>query len=591
MTLARFDDLTPGSERSFRLEEPVGVLEARRPDEVPGVLEAAEAAAGRGLWAAGFVAYEAAPGLNADLEVRAREPGDVFAELPLAWFALFAERHEAVPLEPPAEAPDPAPSPWRPSVPRETYDAAISRIREAIAAGDTYQVNHTIRLRATLAGDARGLYRDLALGQRGGYAAFLSAGRYQVLSASPELFFRMDGDRITTRPMKGTAPRGRWLQEDEEIRRRLVASAKDRAENAMIVDLLRNDLGRISVAGGVAWDDLFHAERYETVWQLTSTIAAALRPGTGVLDVFRALFPSGSVTGAPKVATMKVVAELEDSPRGVYCGAVGYLAPPGSGEPRANFNVAIRTVVVDTHSGLAEYGVGGGVTYDSSASGEYEEALAKARVLTEVRPAFGLVETLRWSAAEGFAHLPEHLGRMGDSAAYLGFRFDAGTAAGALEKAVADLGEAEARIRLQLERDGDLTTEVAPLAPGPEGPVRVALDDDPVDPNDVWLFHKTTRRGPYERRRERRPDVEDVVLVNTRGEVTETTIANLAVRLEGRWVTPLRGSGLLAGTYREVLVREGRLEERPVRIEELRSAGELALVSSVRGWREAVLVP
>ena len=590
MTVARFDDLTPGAERSFQLEEPVGVLEARRVDEVAGVVEAAEAAAARGMWVAGFVAYEAAPGLDPDLRVRPRERDDPFAELPLAWFMLFAERRDAVPLEPPASAPDPTRNPWRPSTDRTSYDAAIERIRRAIAAGETYQVNHTFRLRATVAGDPRGLYRDLALGQQGGYAVSLRAGPFHVVSASPELFFRLDGDRITTRPMKGTAPRGRWLQEDEEARRRLVGSAKDRAENAMIVDLLRNDLGRISVPGGVTWDEPFVAERYGSVWQLTSTVRATLRAGTGVAEVFRALFPSGSVTGAPKVATMRLIADLEDAPRGVYCGAIGYLSPPGSGEPRAAFNVAIRTVVVHGPTGLAEYGVGGGITYDSSAGAEYGEALAKARVLADVRPAFDLFETLRWSAASGFAHLGEHLGRMRDSAAYLGFRFDPRAATIALEKAVADLAGSDARIRLQLERDGALATEVTTLGP-PAGPVRIALDDEPVDPSDVWLFHKTTWRAPYDRRRERRPDVDDVVLVNTRGEATETTVANLAVRLGADWVTPPRDAGLLAGTYRETLVRDGRLREAPVTIGSLRSAEAIALVSSVRGWREAVLVP
>lgn len=594
MILARFDDLTPGTERSFRLEEPVGVLEARRPSEVAGVLGAAEAASSRGLWVAGFVAYDAAPGLDPALAVRAPEAGDPFAELPLAWFTLFARREDAPALEPvradDATAPRGA-SPWRPSVSRESYDAAIARIREAVAAGDTYQVNHTFRLDATLAGDDRGLYRDLGLAQRGGYAAYLSTGRYHVLSASPELFFRLDGNRITARPMKGTAPRGRWLEEDEAILARLVASGKDRAENAMIVDLLRNDIGRIAVPGGVTWDELFHAERYETVWQLTSTIEAELRPATGILEVFRTLFPSGSVTGAPKVATMRLVAELEDSSRGVYCGAIGYLAPPGSGEPRANFNVAIRTVVVDTTSHLARYGVGGGVTFDSSAAGEYEEALAKARVLSTARPAFGLFETLRWSAAEGFAHLPEHLERIGASARYFGFGSEADLATTELEKAVAALDGSEARVRLQLERDGTFTTELTDVPPATTGPVRVALDDEPVDPQDIWLFHKTTRRAAYDRRKGKRPDVDDVVLVNTLGEATETTIANLAVRLGGTWVTPPRESGLLPGTYRQVLVREGRLVERPVTVGELLGAEAVALVSSVRGWREVEVVP
>jgi para-aminobenzoate synthetase/4-amino-4-deoxychorismate lyase len=591
MIEARFDDLVPGAERSFRLVEPVGILEARRPSEVAGVLEAAEAAASRGLWAGGFVAYEAAPGLDPELSARVRPPDDPFAAMPLAWFALF-ERREHVPLpEPPRAEPPPAgPSPWRPSVDRTTYDVAIERIRELIAAGHTYQVNHTIRLRATIAGDERAFYRDLCLAQRGGYAAYLDLGRYRVLSASPELFFRVDGDRITTRPMKGTAPRGRWLAEDEEIAAALLASGKDRAENAMIVDLLRNDLGRICRPGSVAVERMWEPERYETVWQLTSTIAGELRPGTSLPDVFRSLFPSGSVTGAPKVRTSQIIADLEDSARGPYCGALGYLAPTGSGEPSANFNVGIRTVVLDGQTRMAEYGVGGGITYDSSAAGEYEEILAKARVLTAARPAFELFETLAHEPAEGFRHLEEHLERMGASARYLGFRFEPEAAVAAL-KAAAGGHAGACRVRLALGRDGELDTTVQDLPPAPDDAVRVALDDEPVDPSDLWLFHKTTRRAPYERRRERRTDVDDVLLVNDRGEATESTIANLAVRIDGRWVTPPIEAGLLPGTYRAVLLREGSLEERPVTIEEVRAASELALVSSVRGWRPAVLVP
>ena len=583
MTLARFDDLTPGAERSFRFEEPVAVLEARRPEEVPGVLDAAEAAARRGLWAAGFVAYEAAPGVNPDLEVRSRSGGEPFGELPLAWFGLFDRREDARALEPPAEAPA-AGGAWQPSVSREAYDEAIGQIRERIAAGDTYQVNHTIRLRATVSGDECDLYRDLALAQRGGYAAYLDTGRYRVLSASPELFFRLDGDRATTRPMKGTAPRGRWLEEDDAIVERLLASAKDRAENAMIVDLLRNDLGRISEVGSVTWEDLFHAERYETVWQLTSTISSHLRKGVGLAEVFRALFPSGSVTGAPKVATMRIIAELETFPRGVYCGAIGYLAPDGWGEPRANFNVAIRTVVVDSETRLAEYGVGGGVTHGSSAAGEYEEILAKARVLTTSRPAFELFETLRYGPDTGFAHLPEHLARLSSSARYFGFRVDEAAAVAALGAAIE--GRGAVRVRLTLRRDGTLTTEARDLPPPSERPLRLALDEEPVDPSDVFLFHKTTHRATYEQRRSRHPDTDDVLLVNTRGEVTESTIANLAVLLDGEWVTPPRDAGLLAGTYREILLREGRLSECTVTVEDLRRAEAVALVSSVRGWRD-----
>jgi para-aminobenzoate synthetase / 4-amino-4-deoxychorismate lyase len=587
---ARFDDLLPGAERSFRLAGPVGVIEARRPGEVPDAIEAAEAAASRGLWAAGYVAYEAVPGLDPELAVRGRPPDDPFAEMPLAWFALFERKEDARPLEPTRGEPPPAgESPWRVSVDRATYHAAIERIRELIAAGHTYQVNYTIRLRASIHGDARGLYRDLSLAQRGGYAAYLDLGRHRVVSASPELFFRIDGDRIRTRPMKGTAPRGRWLAEDEEAAMRLIDSAKERAENAMIVDLLRNDLGRICRPGSVEVERMFDAERYETVWQLTSTIEGDLRPGTTLLETFRALFPSGSVTGAPKVRTMRIIAGLEDSARGPYCGAIGYLAPPGSGEPRANFNVAIRTVVVDNRTQIAEYGVGGGITHDSSPSAEYEEIVAKARVLHDVRPAFELFETVPHLPSEGFRHLPEHVERMGSSAAYFGFRFDAESAAASLKEAVAET-TGPSLVRLTLARDGTLATELRDLPPADQQ-VRVALDDDPVDPSNVWLFHKTSRRTPYERRRERRPHVDDVILINDRGEVTECTIANLAVELDGAWVTPPISSGLLPGTYRAVLLREGRLVERPVTVEELKRAKGIALVSSARGWRPGTLIP
>jgi para-aminobenzoate synthetase/4-amino-4-deoxychorismate lyase len=591
MIEARFDDLVPGSERSFRLVEPVGVLEARRPVEVPGAIEAAEAAAARGLWVAGFVAYEAAPGLDPELSVRVRPPDDPFAAIPLAWFAMF-ERREPVPrLEPlRSDPPTSGGSPWHPSVDRPTYDAAIDRIRELIAAGHTYQVNYTLRLRARIAGDERGFYRDLALAQRGGYAAFLDLGRYRVLSASPELFFRIDHERITTRPMKGTAPRGRWLAEDEAAAERLASSEKERAENAMIVDLIRNDLGRICRTGSVEVERMHDAERFETVWQLTSTVAGDLRPGTALVEVFGSLFPSGSVTGAPKVRTTMLIADLEDAARGVYCGAIGYLSPPGSGEPRATFNVAIRTVALDAETRTAEYGVGGGITYDSTPATEYEEVVAKARVLTDVRPAFDLLETLRHEPDAGFHDLEEHLARLGASATYFGFRLDPEAALASMKAAVAERATACA-LRLTLSRDGTIATEVRDVPNAPREPVRVALDDEPVDPSDLWLFHKTTRRAPYERRRERRPDVDDVLLVNVAGEITESTIANLAIRFDDAWVTPPIGAGLLAGTRRAALLATGELSERTVTIAELGAGDEIALVSSLRGWRPAVLVP
>ena len=324
MIEVRFDDLT-GASDSFRLIGPAGVLEALRVDEVVGVIAAAESAAARGMWVAGFVAYEAAPGLDPAMRVRDGPADDPFARLPLAWFAMFEDRERTVLPEPQDGPPRPGTDPWRPSVDRDSYDAAIARIREHIAAGDTYQVNHTLRLRSMVEGDDRGLYRDLCYAQRGAYATYLNLGRYRVLSASPELFFRIDDGRITTRPMKGTARRGRWSAEDDEVAAGLRGSVKDRAENAMIVDLLRNDMGRVARTGSVTWSDVFDLERYETVWQLTSTVSADLEPTASLVDVFRALFPCGSVTGAPKVRTMEIIAELEDSPGACTAGRSGPL--------------------------------------------------------------------------------------------------------------------------------------------------------------------------------------------------------------------------------------------------------------------------
>jgi len=585
---ARFDDLT-GTEPSFRLVGPAGVLEARRLEEVHGVLAAAEQAAARSLWVAGFVAYEAAPAFDRALRVCARPADGPFADLPLAWFAMFEAREETTLPEPP-EPPADGATAWRPAMVRDDYDAAIGRIHDAIADGDTYQVNFTLPLEAEIRGDPRGLYRDLSYAQHGAYGAYLDTGTHRVLSASPELFFRIEGDRIVSRPMKGTAARGRWLGEDDAIRRQLEHSVKERAENAMIVDLLRNDIGRVARSGSVEWTDVFAAERYETVWQLTSTVAATLRPEIGAGDVFAALFPCGSVTGAPKVSTMGIIADLEVAARGVYCGTVGYLAPADAPGPRARFNVAIRTVVQDARSGAAVYGVGGGITWDSRAEAEYDETVAKARVLTARRPPVRLLETLAHEPGSGYRRLQEHLERLRSSAAYLGMTLDEDAVREALDHEAGRFPSKPTRVRLVIDRRGGVESGSAPLTQTVE-PVRLAIDRAvPVDPADPLLFHKTTARARYDDARERYPDADDVVLVNTAGHVTETTRANIAIRMDGRWVTPPLTDGLLPGCERAALLADGSLEEASFGVEELERAGSVAFLNSVRGWRRAALV-
>jgi para-aminobenzoate synthetase/4-amino-4-deoxychorismate lyase len=376
--------------------------------------------------------------------------------------------------------------------------------------------------------------------------------------------------------------------EDREQSRRLLASSKEQAENLMIVDLLRNDLGRVAEVGSVVVDELFALERYPTVWQLTSQVSARLRPGTGLLELFRALFPCGSVTGAPKRRTMQLIEDLEPTPRGIYCGAVGLVAPP-SAPFRARFNVAIRTAVVDRATGEGVYGAGGGITWGSDASAERAELHAKAAVLAHDVTEHELLETVAFVPGDGLRNLPRHLARMADSADWAGFRFDGTAVLETVQQAVAGRGE-PARVRVLLDRSGHVAVELEAMPPAGRLPVRLALDDDPVDAASPWLQHKSTRRDVYLTRALRHPEADDVVLVNQHGELTETTTANLALRIAGRWCTPPTTSGCLPGVERARLLDLGRLHERVLSVGDLRDAEQIAVLNSLRGWRPAALL-
>lgn len=581
---ARFDDLRIEQTKSFSFEGLTSEIVAHRLEEVKEALTKAEEAAAAGSWVAGYVAYEAAPAFDPAYQVHERSAEDLHHWLPLVWFGVFSDRRDEIGVAPTSGSY--ALGEWLSQTTRDDYDEAIGRIREHIRQGDTYQVNYTMRLRAPFSGDPMSFYHDLCAAQSGGYGAYLDTGRYRILSASPELFFERQGGRLIARPMKGTAPRGRWPSEDVALRDELKRSIKDRAENVMIVDLLRNDIGRIAEFGSVEVESLFEAERYDTVWQLTSTIAAEIPPEVGLVETFGALFPCGSITGAPKVRTMEIISENETQPRGVYCGALGYLAPPGSEGPDMAFAVPIRTVVLDLMDGEAEYGVGGGIVYDSSAANEYQEAAVKARVLTRSRSPFQLLETMLWDPTHGIRHLDLHLDRLASSAAYFGYPLDVA----AIRLAVADVhGSEPTRLRLLVDRAGRLTIERRPIGSASDRPYVVRLDSEPVDTTDPFLFHKTTMRSTYDDRRVRNPDVDDVILVNDLGEITESTIANVLVLIDGQWVTPPIESGCLAGVGRQLLLDSGAVLERTVTIDEFMLAKSVELVNSVRGrWQVRV---
>jgi para-aminobenzoate synthetase/4-amino-4-deoxychorismate lyase len=381
--------------------------------------------------------------------------------------------------------------------------------------------------------------------------------------------------------MKGTARRGRWPEEDDAARLRLAASGKDRAENVMIADLLRNDLGRVAVTGSVRAGPLLEVERLRSVWQLTSTISARLLPGTELADLLGATFPCGSITGAPKIAAMRFIAALEHSPRGAYCGAVGALAPGGD----ACFNVGIRTAEVDLGTGAAVYGTGGGITWDSDPAAEWDEALAKTRVL-EMDPGLPtLLETMRLEGGR-VALLDGHLARLSGSARYHGIPLQLATVRARISAEAGD-----ARLRLLVSPDGVVAVERAPLPPRAVEPVPVAFSAEPVDRHDPALFHKTTRRAPYERRRAERPDAFETLLVNREGEVTEGTFTSLVADLDGERVTPPLDAGLLPGVFRAGLLARGEVRERRLRVGDLARTNRLWIVNALRGWIEARLVP
>ncbi|KVO62136.1 aminodeoxychorismate synthase component I [Burkholderia stagnalis] len=499
------------------------------------------------------------------------------------------------------------------SVTRDAFDAAIAAVHDALRAGDSYQVNYTYRLHFDAFGTPLALYRRLRARQPVRYGALIALpGGAWVVSCSPELFVEKHGDALRARPMKGTAPRSDDPRRDAEAAAFLASDPKNRAENVMIVDLLRNDLSRIARTGTVRVPALFSVEPYASVWQMTSTVDAGWRDGTTFADLLRALFPCGSITGAPKHKTMQLIDAIESTPRGLYTGTIGWLdAPQASsdgnpdGAPRCGdfcLSVAIRTLTLDAAAAsgrrMGTMGVGAGIVLDSVAADEYAECELKARFLTDADPGFQLFETTCATRAEGIRHLDRHVARLQRSADAFGFRFDADALRGAIDARCAALdGDGPYRMKLALAKDGALEIVAAPLKPLPDGPAGVLLAADhgfaPTHADDALLQHKTTRRADYDRAWQAAEALGcfDMLFVNERGEVTEGGRSNLFVKLDGQWVTPPLSCGVLPGVMRGVLLDDPSFgaTERVVTRDDLARAQALLLTNALRGAVDAVL--
>ncbi len=564
-------------------EQPRRVVAAHVPAEVMPALHDLETAVNQEkLYAAGFLAYEAAAAFG----LTVHPPQNMPAHLPLLWFGLFDAPVYWRGL--PAAAAAYQSGEWQPGVTPDVYRAAVAGIKGYIARGHTYQVNYTFPLTASFTGDPYALFVEMATAQQGQYAAFLDNGEWAICSASPELFFQLDGARLTSRPMKGSAARGRTLAEDEAQMAWLARSEKNQAENVMIVDMIRNDMGRVAHTGSVSVPHLFTVERYPTILQMTSTVTAAT--GASVTDILTHMFPCASITGAPKVRTMELIRELELQPRGVYTGSIGYIAPGR----QARFQVAIRTVTIDRRRQQAVYGVGSGIVWDSDADDEWLECQLKAKVVTTKTLPFSLLESILWEAKGGYFLLPDHLARLSASAIYFGIPLNLDGVQQALTAFAARL-RANSQVRLTVDQAGgwEITAEPLPKQ-ARHKPVRLGLCPAPINSSDIFLYHKTTQRTLYTVVRAVRPDCDDVLLWNERGEVTETTTANVVLALDGELVTPPVNCGLLAGVLRASILRgdtptpgDKRVQERILTLADLERCQAIYLINSVRRWRHA----
>ncbi|MBV1901259.1 MAG: aminodeoxychorismate synthase component I [Kordiimonadaceae bacterium] len=590
---------------SYLFQNPEFIIKATEFDQIEKALNAIDVAIESGLHVAGWISYECARAFEPKLKACITRQADE----PLIWMMATKRRETLTGLDVQAllagneDAPTgPALHMGQPTQNREAYSESLKHIQAYIDAGDVYQINHTLPIPVETEGTSLGLYRQLRANQPVAYGAYIETGQESILSLSPELFIQKLGDKLTTKPMKGTAPRGRTTGEDQQQQQMLRNDAKSQAENLMIVDLIRNDLTRIAKSGSVAVPKLFDVEQFSTLHQMTSTVTADARPSLQPSSLLKAMFPCGSVTGAPKIRAMEIIQSLETSPRGVYCGAIGFFSPKTATEPENwCLNVPIRTVVLKQRK-TGGYGgrlhVGSGVVADSHPEDEYDECLLKAAFAKKESPDFSLIETMRVEDGR-LNNQSNHMARLADSAIYFDIPCAPAKIENSLNAFVATLPATQRihKVRLLLDKAGHVRLSSTEIEASSEiqatGPLTVCLSAMRTNSTNAFLFHKTTNRALYDAAFAKAQSLghADMLFMNEKGQLTEGAISTLYVEMQGILYTPPIHVGLLAGTHRaDLLTSRTDIQVRTISYEELKAADALYIGNAVRGLRKVILV-
>ncbi|MCX7726549.1 MAG: aminodeoxychorismate synthase component I [Chitinispirillaceae bacterium] len=562
-------------------DKPVKAISASKIEDVIPSLKEVDNLVNTGLWAAGYIAYEATPAFDDRADAY---PSDDFPLLSFAFFNKPTIEKELINQN--KKIDELFSLNWEPEVSEQEYKKVITKIKKYIEDGDIYQVNFTFRMRCTFEIDPFFYFVNIYNSHPVPYAAYANFGRYAICSFSPELFFSIEKNKIISQPMKGTSKRGKSIEDDEYFINLLKNSAKERAENVMIVDIMRNDIGKIAKTGTVKVPELFCVKKYLTVLQMISDVEGETTASFD--EIVRALFPPASVTGAPKKRATQIIRELEKSPRHLYCGTIGWYSP----KRKATFNVAIRSVLIDREKKTAEFGTGSGIVWDSNQDKEYSECFLKTNIIKAPFKETKILETILWTKEEGYFLLDLHIKRAAKSAEYFSYPFDKEKVLFILKEKIKDFYYNQHLLRFTIDRYGKIEIESIPLDLTINKEIELFPIVEPIDSRNIFLYHKTTNRFHYEKYKENIegiPETCDLLFINEKREITETTIANIVAEINGEKYTPPVESGLLAGVFREYLLTNGIIKERILTLDDIKRATHIWRINSVRKWQECKL--